>query len=147
MKIFLRLVLFALLSTLTLAQPTTMTRMLVKNSSPDVEEGSFTSLPRTIIRQGTAFARVEEAPSPEDGVHLVIIRANADMWQLDLNKKEGVHEGGFPTESAVPIYTEFYPLEFGREVEFMEENEVAPEAVEGPGVDEEERCGHAVSVP
>lgn len=131
MKLVVRLLLFALLSTLTLAQPATMTRMVVKNTSPDIEEGSFASLPRTITRQGTSYARVEEAHSPKDGVHLVIIRAGAEMWQLDLTKKAGLHQGGFPTKSSVPVYTEFYPLEFGRELEFMEENEVDPETVDG----------------
>lgn len=124
--------LLLLLGSAALAQGETLTRMVVKNTTPGIEEGSFVLLPRTIYRQGTAFARVEEAPSPSDGVHLLIIRANDEMWQIDLNKASGVHGGGLPTEVRVPIWSELAVLEFGQEVEFMKANEVTPETVEGP---------------
>jgi hypothetical protein len=128
-KNLLQLLLLLLCSSAVLAQPATMVKMVVQNVTPGTEADSADALTRTIYRQGANYARVEEAPSPRDGLHLVIIRAQTDSWQLDLNSQTALHQGGLPAEVSIPIFVDLYPLEFGREIEFMRDNEVEPEEI------------------
>lgn len=48
--------------------PQTMTKMVVQIQSPDVKAGSFAAQPKTLLRAGTKYCRVEEAPDPEHGI-------------------------------------------------------------------------------
>lgn len=119
------------------AQPT-MLKMVVRNATPGLNQKSFVAQPRTIYRTGNTHARVEEKPNPKDGVHLVLIRAGTQSWAYDRKTHTARHSGNLPADVRLPIFMltdGSYVLEFGREVEFMEINQVSPTEVKsGSGI-------------
>jgi hypothetical protein len=107
--------------------PPTMTKMVVRDASPGIKDGSFDSLPKTIYRWGRGSVRVEEQPA-DDGKHIVLIQSEQQSWIFDLAKKTGTHQTGAPAEPHVPIVSEptLSDLELGRELEFLKAHPSKP---------------------
>lgn len=112
--------------------PPSVVRMVVEDLSPGIPEGHFAALPKTIYRQGTLFARIEEEPDQANNIHGLIVMNNRDSWivnrstktgthVIDVDETPGVHApilAGFQAQTNFPsVLTE---LEFGCEVEFFD---------------------------
>ena len=105
-----------------------LVKIVSSNISPDVKAGSFASKPRTVYRQGSYLARVEEVDDPVDRVHMVVIRSHSEGWTVDLRNKLARHSVGLPEEVRVPVIPvgPLAALEFGHELEFMRSHGVQP---------------------
>ena len=113
--------------------PRTMVKMVVQLQSPDVPADSFAAKPKTIIRAGTQFCRVEEEPDPEHGIHGVMITNEPDAWMVNLESKSAQHmvDPGPTFNCRMPIFASLISdlpveetkqigaLEFGYELEFF----------------------------
>jgi hypothetical protein len=113
--------------------PKTMTKMVVQLQSPDVPADSFAAKPKTMLRAGTQFCRIEEEPDSEHGIHGVMIINEPDAWMVNLETKSAQHMvdpgptlncrmpifagrlAGIPDDEAKVISS----LEFGFEMEFF----------------------------
>jgi hypothetical protein len=87
-------------------------------------------LPKVIYRLGTEYARAEEAADPEQGLHLLIVVDEPDIWFVNLHDKTGRHivDPGPTFEFHAPLLPShtsehWRRLELGAELRFMREVE------------------------
>lgn len=114
----------------------TMVKVVYRIQGPDIDEGAYASLPRTVYRVGHLMGRVEESHDPEFGMHALIILNDRDVWMINQINDLGMHftapdpERGFRVPivpSATPVQERRAELfEIGRELAFMAENAVEP---------------------
>jgi outer membrane lipoprotein-sorting protein len=116
--------------------PKTMTKVMIKLVEPKPER-PFDAQGKTLWRAGTKYARVEEAPDTETGIHGLLIINEPDAWMINLFQKSGRHmvdtgptfNARLPIFNAQPISTvKIAELEFGRELDFFTKNNVKPES-------------------
>lgn len=114
----------------------TMVKVVYRIQGPDIDEGAYAGLPRTVYRMGQLMGRVEESRDPEFGMHALIILNDRDVWMINQINDLGMHftapdpERGF----RVPIVPSATPLqdrraelfEIGREMSFMAQHGVEP---------------------
>jgi hypothetical protein len=113
-----------------------MVKVVYRIQGPDIDEGAYAGLPRTVYRVGQLMGRVEESRDPDFGMHALIILNDRDVWMINRINDLGMHfttpdpERGF----RVPIVPSATPLqdrraerfEIGRELDFMNEQAVEP---------------------
>ncbi len=133
-----------LLTTSLFAQqtPKTMTKMVVQLQSPDVPADGFGAKPKTMMRAGTKFCRIEEEPDPDHGIHGVIIISEPDVWMVNLATKTAQHmvDSGPTFNCRLQIFgnrlrelpeedaKRMGGLEFGFEMEFFKSKGATPRA-------------------
>eukprot|EP01036_Dinobryon_divergens_P046222 gene46222-61811_t len=71
--------------------PPTLTRIVTRSVGPDIQRGSFRAEPITLYRKGELYLRNEEAPDPEQRLHLLTIVSEPDVWTVNLMDKTGKH--------------------------------------------------------
>ena len=108
--------------------PATLTKVVTRSVGPDIAPGTFRAAPVTLFRQGDRFVRIEEAPDPTTGAHLLSVVAEPDIWMVNLADRTGRHivDPGPSLIARAPIVAgqgvppEFVELEFGCEAAFAE---------------------------
>lgn len=106
--------------------PPTLTRIVTRSVGPDIQRGSFRAEPITLYRKGDKYLRNEEAPDPDQRLHLITIVAEPDIWMVNLMDKTGKHmvDPGPTFVAHAPIVAgqgvpaAFMELEFGCEAVF-----------------------------
>ena len=106
--------------------PPTLTRIVTRSVGPDIPQSSFRAQPITLYRQGEKYLRNEEAPDPDQRLHLITIVAEPDIWTVNLMDKTGKHmvDPGPTFVAHAPIVAgqgvpaAFMELEFGCEAAF-----------------------------
>ncbi|HLA72879.1 MAG TPA: hypothetical protein VK624_15340 [Steroidobacteraceae bacterium] len=105
-------------------------RIVTVNMSPDIPKDSFAAKPKVAYRSGKYLARLEEAPDPANGMHLLFVINAPDAWTVNLLDKTGdhmvdkaeskdVHMLVFDPDPALGIPDEFSAIEFACEREFF----------------------------
>ena len=114
----------------TAATTETMTKIVTRDLFPSPAAGSFAEKPKTLYRVGTRLARMEEAPDPERGLHVLGVYADSDMWFANLIDKSGrkIRDRGETTGFHAPVLPPLRPrspppfaeeLELGTELQFL----------------------------
>jgi hypothetical protein len=109
-----------------------MTKIITRDTSPDVPTASFAAKPRTLYRIGETYGRVEEEPDPDNNIQSLIIVSEPKIWIINLWDKTGRFMID-PAPSHVfraPVISPEVPgqeqplndFEFGREYEFLLSN-------------------------
>lgn len=106
--------------------PPTLTKIVTRSVGPDIARGSFRAEPVTLYRMGERFLRNEEAPDPEQRLHLLTIVAEPDIWMVNQMDRTGKHivDPGPSFVAHAPIVAgqgvpaSFSELEFGCEAVF-----------------------------
>lgn len=104
-----------------------MTRVVVRDASPDLPRGSFARLPKTLYRLGEKYARLEEMPDPAQRLHLLIVVSEPQVWMVNLADRTGKRmvDPGPTFVFHAPILMEQEkgatppPIELGQEYEFL----------------------------
>lgn len=110
-----------------------MTKIVSRMISPQVKPNSFAAKPKTLYLAGEKYARAEEQPDAEHGIHGPLITSEPDSWIINLSDKTGRHivDPGPTFVMHAPIFwtakqkgqpdpdQEFKELEFGKEAEFF----------------------------
>lgn len=113
--------------------PKKMTRMVVQLESTDVPAGSFATKPKTMLRAGAKYCRIEEEPDPAHGIHGLTIIDEPDAWMVNLESKTAKHlvDPGPAYSCRLPILAsrlaelpeeqakQMGGLEFGDELDFF----------------------------
>lgn len=120
-----------------------MTRIVMRDTSPDVPRTSFAAKPRTLYRIGETYGRVEEEPDPDRNIRGLLIVSEPKIWLINLWDQTGrfmVDPGPTHVFRAPVISPEGHgeeqslrEFEYGREYEFLHMNHAIPgiETVEG----------------
>ena len=108
--------------------PDSMIKVVAALDVPGAPSDHFVRVPKTLYRSGERCGRVEEAPNPVTGTHLLVVVAEPDVWIADLTSRRGNYEKdqgptyyfrarifGDPSIRSSFIYT----LEFGCEREWL----------------------------
>jgi len=121
--------------------PKSMTRMVVQLESTEVPADSFAAKPKTMMRAGTEYCRIEEQPDPDRQIHGLVVIHEPDVWMVNLATKTARHivdpgptfncrmpifdnhAGELPEEEAKRIRA----LEFGFEIEFFKSMGATPQ--------------------
>jgi hypothetical protein len=109
--------------------PKGMVRIETADGSPGIPKDSFARKPKVLYRAGLRYARVEEMPDPEHGIHGLIVVSAPDSYLVNLADKTGRHivdpdplgKVRTPVLQDLPAGTpiEFADLDFGCEVDFF----------------------------
>jgi len=100
-------------------------KLVSKQITPD----SFDAQIKKVWRMGAKYLRFEDAPNPQTKIHGLIIVAEPDIWIVDRNTNQAQHavDPGPNFKIHFPLLAsetseKLHELEFGREVEFFQEN-------------------------
>lgn len=106
-----------------------MVRIETADGSPGIPKDSFARKPKVLYRAGLRYARVEETPDPEHGIHGLVVVSAPDSYLVNLADKTGrpivdpdpQGKVRTPVLQDLPAGTpiEFADLDFGCEVEFF----------------------------
>ena len=107
--------------------PAKMVKATLRNATPDINPNSFAAKPKTYIRLGTRYGRVEEAVDEEHGIHGLMVASEPDLWMINMLNKKGRHilDKEAPQHFHVPILAmpgdpEFLKgFELGCELEYV----------------------------
>lgn len=116
--------------------PEKMVKITFRDATPGYEEGHFAKLPKTLYRWGSHFARLEEQPDLENGVHALIVVNNRDTWMINQAVKTGRHivDKAVNFDFHAPLVgshdSPFVEFEFGCELAYMQERGVEPTSIE-----------------
>jgi hypothetical protein len=109
-----------------------MTKIITRDTSPDVPRTSFAAKPRTIYRIGGTYGRVEEQPDPDHDIQGLIIVSEPKIWFINLRDKTGrfMIDPDQPYVFHAPVIPPEGPgkeqplkdFEYGREYEFLHLN-------------------------
>ena len=108
--------------------PLRLTRMVVRNISPNLQAAAPAAQPRTLYRKGSTLLRSEESPDPSRNVHAVVVISEPDVWAMNMATRTGQHSVDPGPELNVhapilPVSADAPPpmmgLEFGCEPEFV----------------------------
>jgi len=118
-----------------------MIHIVFRHISPDIREGTYAAAPVKLWRLGTRYARLEEAPDAENGIHGLVITNEPDSWLINRYQNAGIHivDPGPSFNVLVPIFplrdgSELSKLEFGNESAFFRSHGAArkpDEAIDG----------------
>jgi hypothetical protein len=111
----------------------TMTKMVMRETGPDIPRDSFAAKPKTFYRVGAKLGRVEESLNPDTGLQLHVIVKHPDVWMVNLADKTGRHVKDPDTNGVfrlpivtLPGATDLNDLrkgpEMGHEVEYFKAN-------------------------
>ena len=109
-----------------------MTKIITRDTSPDVPATSFVAKPRTLYRIGETYGRVEEVLGPGHNTQGLVIVSEPKIWIINPRDKTGrfmidpgpscvfrapvIPPGGSGQEQPLKDF------EYGREYEFMQSN-------------------------
>lgn len=109
-----------------------MTKIITRDTSPDVPRISFAAKPRTLYRIGETYGRVEEELDPEHNIRSLIIVSEPKIWMINLLDKKGrfMIDPSPPYVFRAPVIPPEGPgqeqplkdFEYGREYEFLHSN-------------------------
>jgi len=108
--------------------PAKLTRMVVRNVSPELMAASPAAQPRTLWRQGATQLRSEGSPDPARGVQAIVVVAEPDIWLINPVSRTGEHrvDPGPDLNVRAPILPRgqglpaaLMALEYGCEGEFV----------------------------
>jgi hypothetical protein len=117
-------------------QPKSMTKLVVRLESPDVQEGSFQTKPKTIYRSGTRYCRIEETPDDKHGIYGLVVINEPDIWLVNLFRMDAQHHVdsgptfncrlpmfifGQDVKSDADVKNSLFELEFGHELAYFKE--------------------------
>jgi hypothetical protein len=120
-----------------------MTRIVMRDTSPDIPRTSFAAKPRTLYRIGETHGRVEEEPDPDRNIRGLLIVSEPKIWIINLRDKTGrfMIDPGPSHVFRAPVISPEGPgqdqslreFEYGREYEFLHLNHAIPsnETVDG----------------
>lgn len=119
--------------------PKTLTRVVTREVTPQLPPAHFARLPKTLYRLGVGKARVEEAPDKVQGVHMLVVIDEPDVWFANREDGSGRHvvDKGPTFEVHMPIFAgaglprPIADIEFGCEAEFVRAH--MPETEHGAG--------------
>lgn len=106
-----------------------MTKIVVRLSGPGIKPGSIATMPKTIYRAGSHYARIEDPPDARQGIQKLTVIAEPDAYSVNLIDKKGTHaiDQGGSDDVHLPVVfdptrklTELNHLEFGEEFEFFQ---------------------------
>lgn len=144
MRLLLSILILVLLNPLAAyagCSPEKMIRITFRDATPGYEEGHFARLPKTLYRWGSHYARLEEQPDLENGVHGLIVVNNRDTWMINQAVQLGRHivDEAANFDFHAPLVgshgSPFVEFEFGCELAYMEERGVKPTSVRIADVD------------
>lgn len=112
-----------------------MSKIITRDTSPDVPRSSFAAKPKTLYRIGETYGRIEEEPDPDHKIQSLIIVSEPRIWFINLYDKTGRFMMD-PSPSYVfraPVIPPEGPgqeqplkdFEYGREYEFLKSNHAA----------------------
>ncbi len=106
-----------------------MTKIITRDTSPDVPKTSFAAKPITLYRIGETYGRVEEEPDPDHNIQGLVIVSEPKIWIINLRDKTGrflTDPGPYHVFHAPVIPPEepgqeqlLKDFEYGREYEFL----------------------------
>jgi hypothetical protein len=109
-----------------------MTKIITRDTSPDVPRTSFAAKPKTLYRIGETYGRVEEELDPDHNIRGLIIVSEPKIWIINLWDKTGrfMIDPGPSYVFRAPVIPPEAPgqeqplkdFEFGREYEFLHSN-------------------------
>jgi hypothetical protein len=107
--------------------PPSLTRIVTREVTPQLAPTHFARLPKTLYRLGAGKARLEEAPDKVQGVQVLAVIAEPDIWFADLAQKTGRHmvDPGPTYDVHMPLFAgaglpeAIAAIEFGCEAEFV----------------------------
>lgn len=112
--------------------PAKLMKIVTEDRSPAIPSGNFASLPKTLYRLGSTYARIEEQRDVANNTHGLIVVNGRDSWIANLATGKGKHAVD-PDETPavrVPLFAAFastpgFPrdlldLEFGCETAFFQ---------------------------
>ena len=109
-----------------------MTKIITRNTSPDVPRTSFDAKPKTLYRIGETYGRIEEELDPYHNIQSLIIVSEPKIWFINLCDNTGRFMiDPSPTDVfRAPVIPPEGPgqeqplkdFEFGREYEFLHSN-------------------------
>ncbi|MCK5742999.1 MAG: hypothetical protein KAH48_12355 [Chlorobi bacterium] len=104
-----------------------MTKVVFKKIYPELPQGSFAALPKTLHFYGENVGRLDELPDSLNGIHQIIIYNKGDAWMINLFDKSGqyVRDEGPSYNFYIPIFnvSSLRSFSFGHELQFMAERE------------------------
>lgn len=115
--------------------PQKMVKITFRDATPGYEKGHFATLPKTLHRWGSHFARLEEQPDLENGVHALVVVNNRDTWMVNRAARTGRHivDRAETFDFHAPLVgshdSPFADFEFGCELAYMQERGVEPTSV------------------
>jgi len=123
-------------------------KIVYRHMASEIPADSWAVQPRTLYIGGGTYSRLEEAPDPEQHIHGLIITSEPDVWMINLFGRRGQHiiDPGptFVTHHNImgaEAPKELWALEFGKEVEFLQNHHAAPaeaKVIEGQQCDASE---------
>jgi hypothetical protein len=116
-------------------------RVVVTNATPGLDQASFAAQPKTYYRIGSDRLRVEEAVDSVNGVHLVAVISEPNIWLANLYDGTGKHvvDPGPTFFARAPVFgttgisAKLIGLEFGCEQDFIAANAPKPARSEQVG--------------
>lgn len=104
--------------------PTRLVKAVSHVSTPGLAENAFARKPKTVYRQGATMLRLEEAEDVDQGLHVLTVVNEPNIWVVNLADNTGKHlvdRGPDPRASASVIGggpPKFSELEYGCEADF-----------------------------
>jgi len=111
--------------------PPGMVKIVARAEGPDVT--GFNAEPKVLYRSGARHLRVEEAPDPANGLHMIIVVSEPDIWFVNQFTRTGQHivDPGPTFEVHAPVLDNVSgvlgELEFGCESDFARSHAPKPE--------------------
>lgn len=114
--------------------PDKMVKVQVTTEGWNLNPGAFGTMPKTMYRLGSRYARIGEAADRPHGVHFLFVISEPDVWQVNLIDMDTMHvtDQGPTFECHLALLgggvapKELERLEFGCEVEFFRYRQIAP---------------------
>ncbi len=123
--------------------PSTLVHIVVTNVTPGIAPASFNAQPKVYYRLGSDKMRLEEAVDTANGIHLVAVVAEPNIWMANLYDGTGRHAvdpgptyfAKAPVIGAADLSGKLIGLEFGCEADFIAQNAPKPTRSEKIGND------------
>ena len=72
--------------------PSALLKVVTTTDAPDLPPDHFSRIPKTLYRFGEGSGRIEEAPNPQSGLHILIVVNEPDIWMVDLAAHQGQYQ-------------------------------------------------------
>ena len=125
----LALLLFAVLVPLTGAADDSMVYIEYRLIAPEVKPGTFAASVRKVWRHTDSYARIEEEPDPQTGIHGLMISNAPNSYLINQFNKVARHivDPGPTYNVIIPVFPserspKFKQLQMGRELTFLRAN-------------------------
>jgi len=117
--------------------PEQFLKIVFRDATPGVDANSFAAKPKTLYRYGSHYARVEEEPNPQTGIHGLIVVNKRDTWMVNLATSSGQHivdtaesyDFHAPLVGGPEDPADIMEMEFGCEIAYMSARGVKPRPI------------------